>query len=155
MKTSLQILAVASLPSTLIAKWRWRFRPTRYITIFLRRIQGLQIFKIPKDVIHTLRNYIITWRLCAFSLVVNRALLEDTCFVLFFPIWRNEMSGSITGWSSLKTPSIRWNNNFYKWTKSQSPLLYIPVQKLVERMQISMSLLYFQTKSKCTWYLKS
>ena len=33
--------------------WRWHFRPTRY-TIFLRRIQRLQIFKIPVDVICTL-----------------------------------------------------------------------------------------------------
>ena len=32
----------------------WHFRPTRYITIFLRRIQRLQIFKIPIDVICTL-----------------------------------------------------------------------------------------------------
>ena len=31
-------------------------RPTRYITTFLRRIQRLQIFKIPMDVIRTLTS---------------------------------------------------------------------------------------------------
>ena len=49
MKTSSQILDLTSLPS------RRHFRPTRYITIFPRRIQKLQTFKIPTDVICTLR----------------------------------------------------------------------------------------------------
>ena len=31
--------------------WRWKFRPTRLYTIFLRRIQRLRIYKIPPDVI--------------------------------------------------------------------------------------------------------
>ena len=55
MKTSLQIPGLTSFPSTLTAKrpWRWHFRPTRYITIFLNRIQRLQIFKIPIEVIGT------------------------------------------------------------------------------------------------------
>ena len=35
---------------------RLNFRPTKYITIFLRSIQRLQIFKIPKYEIGTL-NY--------------------------------------------------------------------------------------------------
>ena len=43
MKTSLQIPAMTSPPSTLTAK---TFRPTRYIPIFLRRIQRLHIFNI-------------------------------------------------------------------------------------------------------------
>ena len=47
-----------SLLSTLTPKqkslWRWNFQPTRYITIFLRRIQRVQIFKIPTDHIGTL-----------------------------------------------------------------------------------------------------
>ena len=36
------------------SSWRWNFQPTRYITIFLRRIQRVQIFKIPTDRIGTL-----------------------------------------------------------------------------------------------------
>ena len=35
--------------------WRWNFRPTRYITIFLRWIQRLQICKISTDVRGTLK----------------------------------------------------------------------------------------------------
>ena len=37
---------------------RWHFLLTRYITIFLRRIQRWQIFKIPIDVICTLRGLV-------------------------------------------------------------------------------------------------
>ena len=36
------------------SQWRWNFRSTRYITIFLRRIQRLQICKISTDVRGTL-----------------------------------------------------------------------------------------------------
>ena len=52
---------VTSLPSTLTAKglWGWNFRPTRYITIFFRRIQRFHICKIPTDVIGALSR--ILW----------------------------------------------------------------------------------------------
>ena len=55
MKTSLQIPAITSLPSTLTAKtsMKMTFSSDKNITIFLRRIQRLQIFKIPIDVIRT------------------------------------------------------------------------------------------------------
>ena len=55
METSLQIPAMTSLLSTLTAK-KWHFRLTRFITIFVRRIQIFKILKIPIDVIHTLAS---------------------------------------------------------------------------------------------------
>ena len=60
MKTTLQIPAMTSLPSTLTAKksMEMTFSSDKiYITIFLRRIQRLQIFKIPIDVIRTISKY--------------------------------------------------------------------------------------------------
>ena len=44
---------------------KWKFRPTRYITISLRSIQRFQIYKIPNGETGPLksgiRNYVITW----------------------------------------------------------------------------------------------
>ena len=37
-----------SVANTVSYQRRWNFRLTRYITIFLRRIQSLKIFKIPR-----------------------------------------------------------------------------------------------------------
>ena len=62
MKTSFQIPGSTPLSSTLTAKKslrRWNFRPTRYITIFFRRIQRLQICKISTLYRGTLTNIVI------------------------------------------------------------------------------------------------
>ena len=71
MKTSSQIPDLTSLPSTLTAKKS--MNTTRYIAIFLRRIQRLQTFKIPTDVIYTLMNRVVEcYKLWAY--LVNYAL---------------------------------------------------------------------------------
>ena len=44
-----------------------QFRPTRYITIFLRSIQRIQIYKISKHEICTLKPYLIILRETVFT----------------------------------------------------------------------------------------
>ena len=74
--------------------WRWYFRPTRYIIIFLRRIQILQIFKIPTDVIRTLSKcmsikLIFKTRLLTTSWLVLSCFAHGICNWTGHPSWHN------------------------------------------------------------------